>query len=64
MCSWVGVSSSGYYEWRGRPQSATAARREKLKQLIVVIFEASDETYGHRRIHASSLILHGLDPVG
>jgi putative transposase len=55
MCSWLGVSSSGYYEWRNRPQSATAARREKLKQLIVVIFEASDETYGYRRIHAALL---------
>jgi transposase InsO family protein len=49
------VSSSGYYEWRGRPQSATGVRREKLKQLMVVIFEASDETYGHRRIHAALL---------
>jgi transposase InsO family protein len=53
MCKWLGVSSSGYYEWRRRPQSATAARREKLKQLIVVIFELSDETYGYRRIHAA-----------
>jgi putative transposase len=55
MCKWLRVSSSGYYEWRRRPQSATAARREKLKQLIVVIFELSDETYGYRRIHASLL---------
>jgi putative transposase len=55
MCSWLQVSSSGYYEWRSRPQSATAARREKLKQLIVVIFELSDETYGHRRVHAALL---------
>jgi putative transposase len=53
MCSWLQVSSSGYYEWRSRPQSATAARREMLKQLIVVIFELSDETYGHRRVHAA-----------
>jgi putative transposase len=53
MCSWLGVSSSGYYDWRKRPQSATAARRETLKQLIVTIFDASDETYGHRRIHAA-----------
>jgi putative transposase len=57
MCKWLGVSSSGYYEWRGRPQSATAARREKLKQLIVEIFEVSDETYGYRRIHAALLRL-------
>jgi len=55
MCRWLRVSSSGYYEWRRRPQSATAARREKLKQLIVAVFEASDETYGHRRIHAALL---------
>jgi putative transposase len=55
MCRWLRVSSSGYYEWRRRPQSATAARREKLKQLIVAVFEASDETYGHRRVHAALL---------
>lgn len=52
MCAWLGVSTSGYFEWRSRPQSATAARRERLKQLIVTIFGASDETYGHRRVHA------------
>ena len=55
MCRWLKVSGSGYYEWRRRPQSATAARREKLKQLIMVIYELSDETYGYRRIHASLL---------
>lgn len=53
MLRWLEVSSSGYYEWRNRPQSATAARREKLKQLITAIFEFSDETYGYRRIHAA-----------
>ena len=53
MCKWLAVSTSGYYEWRRRPQSATAARREKLKQLIVAIFDLSDETYGYRRIHAA-----------
>jgi putative transposase len=52
MCCWLGVSSSGYYEWRRRPQSATAARRERLKELITVVFDDSDETYGHRRLHA------------
>jgi len=55
MCSWLGVSSSGYYEWRRRPESATAARRERLKALITVIFDDSDETYGHRRLHAELL---------
>ncbi|WP_173160241.1 IS3 family transposase [Phytohabitans suffuscus] len=53
MLRWLGVSGSGYYEWRRRPQSATAARREALKKLIMVIFEMSDQTYGYRRIHAA-----------
>ena len=30
MCEWLAVSSSGYYEWRDRPTSATAARRNRL----------------------------------
>ncbi|MEO3795850.1 IS3 family transposase [Nonomuraea sp. B10E15] len=50
MCAWLGVSRSGYYEWRGRPASATARRREHLKQLITAVFEASRETYGYRRV--------------
>jgi putative transposase len=53
MCHWLDVSTSGYYEWRGRPESATAQRRERLKDLIVDIFIDSDETYGHRRVHAA-----------
>jgi putative transposase len=24
MCAWLDVSTSGFYEWRGRPASATA----------------------------------------
>jgi transposase InsO family protein len=52
MCRWLVVSTSGYYEWRDRPDSATALRRGALKVLIVKIFADSDETYGHRRVHA------------
>lgn len=59
MCTWLGVSRSGYYEWRNRPASATARRREELKTLIVHFFEASDGTYGYRRIHAD-LTEHGV----
>lgn len=34
-----------------------------MKQLIVVIFELSDETYGHRRVHAALLRSgHGCSP--
>ena len=52
MCEWLGVSSSGYYEWQGRQASATAARRDRLKVLIAEVFTDSDGTYGHRRVHA------------
>lgn len=52
MCAWLGVSTSGYYEWQARPVSAIAARRARLGELIRQAFEESDETYGHRRIHA------------
>jgi putative transposase len=52
MCAWLGVSSSGYHDWRTRPVSATTRRRAYLALLVARAFEDSDETYGHRRIHA------------
>lgn len=52
MCTWLDVSRSGFYEWRDRPDSATAKRRKRLCLLIVKAFEDSDATYGHRRVHA------------
>ena len=52
MCAWADVSTSGFYAWRGRPASATAERRERLKQLITAVFIDSDATYGYRRVHA------------
>ena len=50
MCRWLEVSKSGYYEWRSRPESATAKRREELKLLIKKAFDDSDGTYGYRRV--------------
>lgn len=52
MCGWLDVSRSGYYEWRGRPASATVERRETLKVHVKRIFDDSDETYGYRRVRA------------
>jgi putative transposase len=51
MCRWLGVSTSGYYEWRSRPTSATMRRREQLKPLIVKAFTDSEGRYGYRRVH-------------
>lgn len=52
MCTWLEVSRSGYYEWRNRPLSKTAKRRDRLKVMITAVFDANHETYGYRRIHA------------
>ena len=41
MCEWLGVSKSGYYDWRERPESETEKRREMLKLQIKAIFEVS-----------------------
>jgi transposase InsO family protein len=53
MCAWLSVSRSGFYEWRSRPLSATAERRESIKEAIREIFDGSDQTYGYRRVHAA-----------
>jgi putative transposase len=50
MCAWLEVSKSGFYDWKSRPESATARRRQELALLVKRIFEDSDSTYGYRRI--------------
>jgi putative transposase len=47
------VSRSRFYDWRFRPESATAKRRELLKIKIKVLVETDAETYGYRRIQAA-----------
>src|SRR5260370_3400221 len=49
---WAGreASRSGFYEWRSRPERATAKRQERLRLLIRAVFDDSDGTYGYRRI--------------
>lgn len=53
MCKWLTVSRSGFYDWRTRPESATEKRRELLKIKIKALFEANNEEYGYRRMHAT-----------
>jgi putative transposase len=62
ICRWLGVSRSGYYEWRTLPASATAHRREPLKLKIKALFDASDDTSGYRRLHAAQV--RGGERVG
>src|SRR5882672_12362919 len=55
MCTMLDVSRSAYYDWKDRPASAAARRRERLAAMITAIFEASHGTYGYRRVHAALL---------
>lgn len=52
MCTWLAVSTSGFYEWCSRPASASQQRREELGVLVEHVFAEHDGTYGYRRIHA------------
>jgi putative transposase len=42
MCEWLGVSKSGFYDWRNRPESETARRHELLEIKVRALFEANN----------------------
>jgi putative transposase len=54
MCALLGVARSTYYHWQHRvgAETATAARRRRLADLITDAFDRSRRTYGCRRITA------------
>ena len=52
MCALLGVSTSGYYAWLGRPESARTATDRVLSELIVGYWKRSRRSYGAPRIHA------------
>jgi len=52
MCKVLGLSASGYYAWRERPESPRAAANRSLLEEIRVIHAASSGTYGSPRVHA------------
>jgi putative transposase len=51
-CRLLGVSTSGYYEWRGRAESARSRVDAQLTASITEIHHASRGTYGAPRVHA------------
>ena len=55
MCKWLEISRSGFYDWKSRPESATAKRREILKIKVEALFEANNGEYGYRRLHQALL---------
>lgn len=50
MCEVLGVSKSGYYDWKKREDSAQQKRREALKKEIYKIYIGSQKRYGSPKI--------------
>jgi transposase InsO family protein len=55
MCRALGVSSSGYYDWHSRPESARAQRHRQMTEKIRYFHEISRQTYGSPRIRKDLL---------
>jgi transposase InsO family protein len=53
MCAALEVSASGYYAWRGRPESPRAAENRALLTGIRSVFARHRGRYGAPRIHAA-----------
>lgn len=51
MCQSLGLSTSGYYSWRGRPVSRREQVNEELLHEIRAIHQAGRATYGSPKIH-------------
>jgi putative transposase len=52
MCRVLGVSTSGYYAWRGRGPSKRARRDAEITGKLVVAHQRSRGTYGAPSLHA------------
>jgi putative transposase len=50
LCSVLGVTRQGFYAWRGRGPSQRQLGDEKLKGLIVRLYDESLQTYGAPRL--------------
>jgi transposase InsO family protein len=59
-CYALGVSPSGYYDWKSRAPSARSIRHAWLTDLIGQARDASYGTYGQPRVHAELQRTHGL----
>jgi len=52
MCAWLGVSRSGFYAWRARPESTHTVEDRRLSVLVRAAHEHGRKTYGSPRVHA------------
>jgi putative transposase len=51
LCRCLQVTPSGFYAWRGRPESLRAREDRRLKTLVRASFEGSRRNYGSPRVH-------------
>ena len=58
-CRVLGVSASGYYDWKGRPDPPRTLRRIWLAGEIADVHKASGGTYGYQRVTAE--LRHGRE---
>ena len=52
MCEALGFSASGYYAWRGRPESRRSVVNREPTEDIRLIHAKSSGCYGSPRVHA------------
>ncbi len=52
MCQQLGVSRSGYYAWKERPESERHKADQALAEVVTRIHRDSRGTYGSPRVHA------------
>ena len=51
-CRALGVASSTFYKWRGRPPTPAQRRRAEVDERVKACFDASGGTYGSPRVRA------------
>ena len=52
LCRVLGVSRSGYYDWKDRPPSKRNRENAQLTEEIREIYNRSRQIYGYPRVHA------------
>jgi transposase InsO family protein len=57
QCRALGVSTSGFYAWRGRQDSAHACEDRRLAVLVRESYERSRKSYGSPRVQADLEVL-------
>ena len=60
MCPVLGVSASGFYDWRSRKPSVRARADAELTERIVAIHAMSRASYGSPRVHAELTLGDGV----